>query len=714
MPPSTTRPSWMKCWAPLLSAALGQFWMAQSGAPWTLAPGLFFYGLALWLLFRDPQIGSPAFEPLSLDVETVAFVFIFLIALFLRVYQLDSMPDGMHTDQGLEGEYGLWVLKGWRPFYDIYSYPVPELLIPYFLAGWFWLFGSSYLSFHLFFVTLAMASFPFIYWAIRQLAGPRTALLSFLLLGLMRWNWIEPRTGYPSCQTGFFLFAGLAFWLHWVMKNQKSSFYPSALFLGLGLYTYQIFKVVPLLFLLFGFYEFRRGSKKARALALWAGLFLLLALPLLAYLVLNHTAGNRESDIFIGNNIKAQHSLKPLWDQAVSNILMFNRQGDPNPRHNLPGTRMLDDITGVCFVLGLGLAWLRRKERGGFYPLAGFLIFLAVGTLANDPANSNRLWILSVFAAYFAGTTMEEFWRRLALSNKTKWLIPFLGFALIAPIAVQNYLIYFEKMDQDPACQTSFGLEQTYIGRGVENLEKLYPGRYRFYLPPLYYENHTTRFLADASGAAIVRFNLNDLAAGNLAKDKDAVFFTEEGKAGVLDLLKTIFPGGTEDALQSPDGRTLVSCYAISNLTVNSFKGWDKGLTGTYWNTSFFLGTPVTVKSDPLLNFTSKQDFPFTNPPPFSIRWKGHLEIPASGEYQFECLTQDQGTIFLDGKKIYGAGMPSDKKLNLHKGEHSIKVEFIKTGGDSMAVNLIWMHPGSTHWEVVPASTFGKINQRKL
>ena len=301
----------------------------------------------------------------------------------------------MHTDQGLEGDYGLWVLKGWRPFYEIYNYPVPELLIPYFLAGWFSLFGASYLSFHWFFITLSMAAFPFIYWTFRQWAGPKTALLALAVMAFMRWNWIEPRTGYPSCQTGFFLFAGLAFWLHWILKDKKPSFYLSALFLGLGLYTYQIFKAVPLLFLFLGIYEHRLGSKKIMPMALWAGFFLLLALPLLAYLAVNHTAGNRESDVFIGNNMAAQHSLKPLWDQAVSNILMFNREGDPNPRHNLPGTRMLDDVTGVFFVLGLGLAWLRRKERAGFYPLAGFLLFLGVGALANDPANSNRLWILS-------------------------------------------------------------------------------------------------------------------------------------------------------------------------------------------------------------------------------------------------------------------------------------------------------------------------------
>ena len=118
-------------------------------------------------------------------------------------------------------------------------------------------------------------------------------------MAFMRWNWTEPRTGYPSCQTGFFLFAGLAFWLHWVLKDKKPSLYLSALFLGLGLYTYQIFKAVPLLFLFSGSMSFALGSKKPKRLALWAGIILLLALPLLAYLAVNHTAGNRESDYLL-------------------------------------------------------------------------------------------------------------------------------------------------------------------------------------------------------------------------------------------------------------------------------------------------------------------------------------------------------------------------------------------------------------------------------
>jgi 4-amino-4-deoxy-L-arabinose transferase-like glycosyltransferase len=701
----------MKCFAPFASAALGQFFLAQAGSSWTLVPGIFFYGLSLWLLFREtkinPKVSFPAFEPLSPKIEAAAFILILVLAFFLRVYRMDSMPAGMHTDQGLTGEYGLWILKGWRPFFEIYSLQVPELLLGYSLAAWFGLFGASYLSFHLFFIFLGLAAYPLVYWTFRQWAGPRTALLSLAVMAVMRWNWTAVRNCHPSSAVAFYLFGGLAFWLHWVLKDKKASLYLSALFLGLGFYSYQIFKAVPFLCLVLVIYELRHGFKKPQRLALWGGIILAFALPLLAYFALNHTAGNREKDLFIGQAMADQHSLEPLWKEALSNILMFNRLGDMNPRHNLPGKRMLDDITGICFVLGLGWAWLRRKERAGFYPLAGFLLFMGVGWMTNDPANSNRLWILSAFTAYFAGLALEELGRRLAFLRKPAWVLPGLGLVLLAAMTVQNASVYFIQMDRDPACQTAFGSEQTYIGRSVENLEKSAPGKYRFFLPPLYVLNHTVKFLSDAAGADVVPFTLDDLAAGKLTPGKDAVFFLEEGKAGVLDFLKTLFPGGKEDRFSGPDGRTFVFRYEIQKEDLDSLKGWNRGIRGTYWYSQDFSGSPVTVKSDPLLNFTNKRDFPFTNPPPFTIRWRGSLDLPLAGPYQFEALTRDGAAVWVDGQKVSETGKTPEKAVNLAKGSHSLRVDFMKTGGDWMALHLIWKHPGSTQWEVVPATTFG-------
>ncbi len=694
----------------LAAGALGQYFLSQSNSPWTLGPGLVFYALAFWLLSNDNKLNpqaplNPPLDNLSPKSEFLLFILIFLLALFFRLYRLDSLPAGMHTDQGLMGEYGLWVQKGWRPFLDVLGYQVPEVLLGYLLAGWYGLFGASYISYHAFFIALAMAAFPFIYWTFRQWAGPRTALFSLFVLAVMRWNWTEPRVGYPSSEVGFFLFAGLAFWLHWVRTRWNPSLYLSAIWVGLGLYTYQIFKAVPFLCLIYATYELRHGFKKPKRLALWAGIILAFALPLLSYFALNHTAGNREGILFIGQTLESQHSLKPLWDEVASNLLMFNRQGDPNPRHNLPGLRMLDDVTGFCFILGLGLAWLRRKERMGFYPLAGFLLFMGVAFLTNDPANSNRLWVLSVFAAYFAGSTLENFRSKL----KPGWRVRGMGILLLSAMAFQNARIYFVQIDRDPQCRGSYGSEQSYIGRTVENMEKTYPGRYRFFIPPLYTQNHTVKFLTDACGAAVTPLQIDDLASGRMPKDKDMVFFMEEGKAGVAEFLRALFPGGKDDSLEDTNRQILVYRYEAPREVLNSFKKWDRGIQGTYWNSTGPAGIPVTVKWDPLLNFSNKLDFPFQSGPPFFIRWKGTLNLSVAGAYSFEALTMDGASVWVDEKLCFESGKSSQDKVRLGQGPHSLRVEYHKTSGDWMALHLIWMRPGATGWEVVPAAAFGKI-----
>src|SRR5690242_15221018 len=104
--------------AVLLSAALGQLFLAQAGQPLTLWPGLFVYGFALWKMGDLPAAPK---EPRRFPPRTEIFLFTLLLALglFLRVYQLDSTPAGLHTDQGLTGQCALRILhEGWRPFYE--------------------------------------------------------------------------------------------------------------------------------------------------------------------------------------------------------------------------------------------------------------------------------------------------------------------------------------------------------------------------------------------------------------------------------------------------------------------------------------------------------------------------------------------------------------------------------------------------------------------
>ena len=45
-----------------------------------------------------------------------------------------------------------------------------------------------------------------------------------------------------------------------------------------------------------------------------------------------------------------------IWTSLGTHAFMFNYEGDDNPRHNLPGSPMLDFLSGMLLVIGLGVA----------------------------------------------------------------------------------------------------------------------------------------------------------------------------------------------------------------------------------------------------------------------------------------------------------------------------------------------------------------------
>ncbi len=700
----------------VLFAVTGQFFMAQAGKPYTLWIGLFFYGLALWELktFFSP-LYSPL-RPISSKAESLFLVLILGLACFFRLYRIGVLPAGMHTDQGLTGLCALRIEhEGWRPFFEIFNYQIPEVLLFYQLAAWFRLVGDSLFNFHLFFTLQALFAFIFFYAAIRHLSGPKTALISLFILAVTRWSWIETRTGYPSSEVIFYLFGAMCFWVYGLQKRKIWAFILSAFFMGMGLYTYQAFKLVPFLFLIYAaaeYFQYRKANSfRFSAIGYYFLIVLVLALPLLHYFWQEKTLGNRERDVFIGNTLLEQKSLRPLWDVWTGNALMFNRTGDEIARHNIPGHRMLDDVTGVLFILGLGLAFCRREYRDSFYLLTGFFVLALAGLLSNQANNSNRLAVLTAFVACFAGSFLEYVWNYLeqAFPSRKKWIIAVLLMGLSA-MAAQNVYTYFVEQANNEDCRLSLGLEQATIGQTIGDLQKEYPGRFHYFITSFYFENHVVRFLGYQAIADSSALDLIALARGYFPKDKDAVFFMEQNKGASFDFLKMLFPDGRETLLKNSEGHVLLYRYDVSMNSLKSFKKWNRGLLGTYWNSSAAAGTPVLKRLDPVLNFTTKQEFPFENYPPFFIRWKGRLKAEMNGNYQIRLLTTDKGLIRIDGKEVFNTEKPGQETISLEKGFHRIEVEYQKTQGDLMSIHLVWMPPVPNQWEVIPAAAFGSIS----
>jgi hypothetical protein len=700
----------------LISAAVGQAFLAQSDLPWTLIPGLLGYLLALFFLYRIP-VSRPAFSmnPLSFRAELFFFFLNLAIAFGLRIYNIDSLPSGMHVDQGFMGEQALRLThEGLQPFLDIFTFHSSSYLL-YFtsaaLAVWFRCVGASYFSFHFFYVLFALAAFPFIYWTFRQLAGSKVALFSIFLLAVMRWHITFSRNGFPCIQMPYYSFIAIALWLYWLNKKNIYCLLGSALACGIGLYTYQAFKTVPLCMLALGLYEYGNRGVKIRHLAAYFGVLLLVTAPLLACTLAEKGIGYRENSLFILNEVKKEESLKPVWDNWEKTGLMFNREGDGNPRHNIPGRRMLDDGTGILWVLGLGLLWRYRREPRGFYGLSGLVFFSLPCLLSVDAAHANRMLGVTPWIAFTAATALTalEDWFRIFWKSRIHLVQTGLIFLFIL-IPAQNVFSYFVEQAGNDQCWKENGVAQTFIGQKIRLLEEKEPGRLRFLITPTYFDNETIGFLTAGNEKDLLEFQPSQLLKNELPRDRDVFFVLEEGKSGVFEFLKLLFPKGQETLLQDRQGHTLVYFYEVQKAELDSFRGWDRGLIGRYYSSLQDSGPPALVRTDPLLNLTSWKDFPLPPTSNFSICWTGTLSVPESGVYGLRALTFDWSEIKMDGRRVFSTDGLLPGSVKLKKGPHPIQVEYQNRKGQPPVFHLVWIRPGLDSWEVIPADSFGELS----
>jgi len=134
------------------------------------------------------------------------------------------------------------------------------------------------------------------------------------------------------------------------------------------------------------------------------------------------------------------------------------------------------------------------------------------------------------------------------------------------------------------------------------------------------------------------------------------------------------------------------------------------GLVGEYFAGQTF-STRKAVRIDPTLDF----DWPATVAPhealgkdDFSIRWSGHLRVPAGGRYTLTLIANQSGKVFIDDQLIIDEPDGTRKKkgltvpVTLTEGVHTIRVDFWD-GGGLARLRLLWTPPGGGAEEPIPA-----------
>jgi len=440
-------------------------------------------GLALWLvsltLVTLAVPVSPRLTPHSSLLtfhSSLLLTIILLLATFLRLYRIHDLPPGIFIDETNAALDALQILDGQlvSPFATGW-FETPNLYV-YYMAGVFRLLGVSFFALKWLSILPGLLTVASAYPLARRAFGPLAALLGLFLLATARWHIHMSRWGWNALLPPLFQVLVAYLLLRGLETERPRDFALAGLMLGLSQYTYLAARLIPLtvaLFLLYQTLTERRFLRRhAINLILLAGVSLMTFAPLgLTYLKRPFLFFNRTRQVSLLNDLAEAGNLEPLRDNAVEHLLMFNYQGDANPRHNLPGAPMLDPVAAALLPLAGGYALYRWRDRRYALLLLWLGVALLGGVLsaaAEAPQSYRTLGAVPAIAL-LVGDLLARLWRRLVSPGGKLWRGAAAA-ALIAGLALGGYhnvYAYFITYAQDPCTVWGFTPFETGIARTV-------------------------------------------------------------------------------------------------------------------------------------------------------------------------------------------------------------------------------------------------------
>ena len=308
---------------------------------------------------------------------------ILLTAVFLRTYQLSSVPPGLTHDEADHGITAISILDGARDVYFTIGYG-REPLFDYATAVLMSAFGRNYVVGRITAVFFSLIMIAGMYaWA--NLAFDRnTALLTAAGLAVGFWPVMAARQSLRSIALpALFVLAVWLFWLGirgWgseardrgnrILVPSPQSLIPTfvvaGVLLGLTFYTYIPSRGMWVLFpLVLGYLLLVRRDLFRNS---WRGLLLMLlvagvvALPLFLYLRTNPLVEVRIAELSAPLTAVSQGDFSGLWQNVLGGLKIISFVGDTAWRYNIPERPLLQPIMSFLFWAGVIIAlWFVLK-----------------------------------------------------------------------------------------------------------------------------------------------------------------------------------------------------------------------------------------------------------------------------------------------------------------------------------------------------------------
>lgn len=511
-----------------------------------------------------------------------------LIAAALRLWQIGTLPPGLHYDEAADTIIAEQIARGESAPIFIEAYTGKEVLFFYWAAAWMKLIGPSVFAMRLAAAMIGVLTVAATYRAVKEMFHPHPALslpgrgsegvavLAAIFIATSFWHVLMSRLGFRSISEPLLQALALAALFRGLRLNQARWFCGAGALIGLTLYTYLAARLFPvaiaLIFLYFIIFDRGRRLDRLTQFLVTVASALIVFAPLGIYF-LQHPAAF----------LTRIQQVAPRGDQVTSlldNILralgLFFVNGDPYIRFNLPGRPLFPWLLGVLFVIGLIVTlrgvWRGRtvQRRGTYFSLIALTMIMLLPTAlaVNEitPSNLRAIGLMPavfVFPALGAWWLSKSVWTRIRTdyTDKKKQHRFISGVVAVGLMAatIEVSIVYFGQYVREPQLYIQSDGDLADIATVLNRADT---SRDQVYVAALHYRHPTVAALAERYGeykwlsgnrVVVLPTGPADLFFGRLALPDET-------------WLKRFLPDSALiDAPLAPDGQTNYRAYHLTD-----------------------------------------------------------------------------------------------------------------------------------------------------
>jgi 4-amino-4-deoxy-L-arabinose transferase-like glycosyltransferase len=352
-----------------------------------------------------------------------------LIAAALRLWQIGTLPPGLHYDEAADTIIAQQIARGESAPIFVAAYTGKEVLFFYWAALWMKLIGPSVFAMRLAAAMLGVLTVAVTYWTTRELfASPRdaqrrnsvsegVALFATICIATSFWHVLLSRLGFRSIAEPLIQALALAALFRGLRRNRWGWIIAGGALIGLNLYTYLAARLFPVAIaaILCFLIAFDRGQRTRRVMQ-----FVVVTLTaLIVFAPLGMYFFNDPSAF-----LTRIQQVAPRGDQLVALLQnvgralgMFFLSGDPYIRFNLPGQPLFSIVWGGLFVIGLIVAavgvfrgrtvW---RKAAYFSIIVTTLIMLLPTALAVNEITPSNLRAIGMMPLVFVFPALGMWW----------------------------------------------------------------------------------------------------------------------------------------------------------------------------------------------------------------------------------------------------------------------------------------------------------------